>query len=42
VALIRVVTILMTILVLLVVGFFYGHSFVWILRELHEKLRKHK
>ena len=42
VALIRVVTVLMTILVILVVGFFYGHSFVWILRELHEKLRKHK
>ncbi|OQY48240.1 MAG: hypothetical protein B6240_04940, partial [Desulfobacteraceae bacterium 4572_87] len=42
VALIRVVTVLMTILVLLVVGFFYGHSFIWILRELHEKLRKHQ
>ncbi len=42
VALIRVVTVLMAIMVLLVVGFFYGHSFVWILRELHEKLRKHK
>lgn len=42
VALIRVVSILMTVLVLLVVGFFYGHSFIWILRELHEKLRKHK
>ena len=42
VALIRVVTLLMAIMVILVVGFFYGHSFVWILRELHEKLRKHK
>jgi len=42
VALIRVVTILMGILVILVVGFFYGHSFVWMLRELHERLRKHK
>ncbi len=42
VALIRVVTLLMSILVILVVGFFYGHSFIWILRELHEKLRKHK
>lgn len=42
VALIRVVTVLMAILVILVVGFFYGHSFMWILRELHEKLRKHK
>ncbi len=42
VALIRVVTVLMSILVILVVAFFYGHSFVWMLRELHEKLRKHK
>lgn len=42
VALIRVVTVLMAILVILVVGFFYGHSFVWLLRELHEKLRKHR
>ena len=42
VALIRVVTVLMSIMVILVVGFFYGHTFVWILRELHEKLRKHK
>ena len=42
VTLIRVVTVLMAIMVILVVGFFYGHSFVWILRELHEKLRKHK
>jgi len=42
IALIRVVTILMSILVILVVGFFYGHSFVWLLRELHEKLRRHK
>jgi len=42
VALIRVVTVLMAILAILIVGFFYGHSFVWILRELHERLRKHK
>ena len=42
VALIRVLTVLMSIMVILVVGFFYGHSFVWMLRELHEKLRKHK
>jgi hypothetical protein len=42
VTLIRVVTILMSILVILVLGFFYGHSFVWLLRELHEKLRRHK
>ncbi|MCG6879464.1 MAG: hypothetical protein LJE96_10020 [Deltaproteobacteria bacterium] len=42
VALIQVVTLLMAIMVILVVGFFYGHSFIWILRELHEKLRKHQ
>jgi NhaP-type Na+/H+ or K+/H+ antiporter len=42
VALIQVVTLLMAILAILVVGFFYGHSFAWILRELHERLRKHK
>ncbi len=42
VTLIRVVTLLMSILVILVVGFFYGHSFVWLLRELHAKLRRHK
>ena len=41
VALIRVVTAVMGILVLFVVCFFYGHTFVWLLRELHEKLRKH-
>lgn len=42
VALIHVITVLMAIMVILVVGFFYGHSFIWILRELHEKLRKHQ
>ena len=42
VALIRVITALMTILAILVVGFFYGHTFLWILRELHERLRRHK
>ncbi len=42
VTLIRVVTLLMSIVVILVAGFFYGHSFVWLLRELHEKLRRHK
>lgn len=42
VALIRVITIIMSIIAILVVAFFYGHSFVWILRELHEKLRKHQ
>jgi len=41
VAIIKLVTIVMTIIVILVVGFFYGHSFLWLLRELHEKLRKH-
>jgi hypothetical protein len=41
VTLIRVVTAIMTILVLFVVCFFYGHTFVWLLRELHEKLRRH-
>ena len=41
VALIKTVTAIMLILVILVVGFFYGHSFLWLLRELHEKLRKH-
>lgn len=41
VALIRVVTIIMGILVLFVVCFFYGHTFVWMLREIHEKLRRH-
>ncbi len=41
VAIIRAVTVVMTIIVILVVGFFYGHSFLWLLRELHEKLRRH-
>ncbi|MGM0427626.1 MAG: multiheme c-type cytochrome [Thermodesulfobacteriota bacterium] len=41
VALVRVITAVMGILVLFVVCFFYGHTFVWLLRELHEKLRKH-
>jgi cytochrome c554/c'-like protein len=40
VALIRAVTTIMAIIAILVVGFFYGHGFVWLLRELHEKLRK--
>jgi hypothetical protein len=40
VAVIRVVTTLMFVLVTLVVGFFYGHSFLWILREIHKKLRR--
>lgn len=41
VTIIKLVTVVMTIIVILVVGFFYGHSFLWLLRELHEKLRKH-
>jgi len=41
VTIIKIVTFIMTIMVILVVGFFYGHSFLWLLREIHEKLRKH-
>jgi hypothetical protein len=41
VAVIKTVTVIMLILVLMVVGFFYSHGVVWLLRELHEKLRKH-
>jgi hypothetical protein len=41
VTIIKIVTLIMTIIVILVVGFFYGHSFLWLLREIHEKLRKH-
>jgi hypothetical protein len=41
VTVIKAVTAIMLIIVILVVGFFYGHSFIWLLRELHEKLRKH-
>jgi hypothetical protein len=29
------------ILVALTLVFFFGHGFLWVLRELHEKLRKH-
>lgn len=39
---IKLVTILMGALVLIVVVFFYGHSFLWLLREIHEKLRRPK
>ena len=42
VVIIKAVTWIMLIIVILVVGFFYGHSFVWLLRELHERLRKHR
>jgi hypothetical protein len=39
---IKLVTMLMGALVLIVVVFFYGHSFLWLLREIHEKLRRPK
>jgi H+/Cl- antiporter ClcA len=39
---IRTVTLLMLVLVLGLVAFFYGHSFIWLLRELHEKLKRRK
>jgi len=41
VAIIKAVSLMMTVIVILVVGFFYGHSFLWLLREIHERLRKH-
>jgi hypothetical protein len=40
VALIKTVALIMTVLVILVVAFFYGHTFLWILRELNHHLRK--
>jgi hypothetical protein len=40
VAVIKWVTVVMGGLVILVVAFFYGHSLVWLLRDLHEKIRK--
>jgi hypothetical protein len=39
---IKLVTVLMGALVLIVVFFFYGHSFLWLLREIHERLRRHQ
>lgn len=39
---IRTVTLVMLVLVLGLVAFFYGHSFIWLLRELHEKLKRRK
>jgi hypothetical protein len=39
---IKLVTVLMGVLVLIVVFFFYGHSFLWLLREIHERLRRHQ
>jgi len=40
VRLICALTVLMAVVALLVVGFFYGHSFIWLLRDLHHKIRK--
>jgi hypothetical protein len=42
VAVIKLVTVVMATLVLVVVIFFYGHSFLWLLREIHEKLKRRK
>lgn len=39
---ILIVSLVMGTLVVLVVIFFYGHSFLWLLREIHEKLRKRR
>ena len=41
VSIIKTVGSIMAVLVIFVVVFFYGHNFLWLLRELHEKLRKH-
>jgi hypothetical protein len=38
---IRLVAVMMGVLVLVVVLVFYGHSFLWLLREIHEKLKRH-
>jgi hypothetical protein len=40
--LIRTVTLVLLVLVIGLVAFFYGHSFMWLLRELHEKLKRRK
>ena len=40
VAVIRALTIIMAVLALVTVLGFYGHSFLWMLRELHEKIRR--
>ncbi len=39
---IRTVTLGMLVLVVGLVAFFYGHSFIWLLRELHEKLKRRR
>jgi ribosomal protein L31 len=41
VAVIQILSLIMGALVLVVVVFFYGHTLLWFLREIHEKLRKH-
>ncbi|MBI5584250.1 MAG: hypothetical protein HY892_10525 [Deltaproteobacteria bacterium] len=38
----RTVTLVLLVLVIGLVAFFYGHSFIWLLRELHEKLKGRK
>ncbi len=40
VTVIKLVTLFMGTMVIIVVVFFYGHSFLWLLREIHEKLRR--
>jgi hypothetical protein len=40
VAVIRALTIIMALIALVTVLGFYGHSFLWMLRELHEKIRR--
>ncbi len=40
VAVIRALVIIMAVLALVTVLGFYGHSFLWMLRELHEKIRR--
>ncbi len=41
VTVIKIVSILAAVLVALLVALYYSHTFLWILREIHEKLRKH-
>jgi hypothetical protein len=41
VSVIKWVSLIMGTLVLVVVVFFYGHSFLWLIREIHEKLKRH-
>ncbi len=41
IAVIEALSVIMAVLVALMVGLFYGHSFLWLLRDLHHKLRKY-